>query len=130
MGRLTALDAEQAPVSVEADLRQGGQIGQPFPIRKSQVSLMVVSGAQRFAFLVVPLDRGVFVVDERVAGDLHGLSRIGWAICSATPANIGPSPKFQGNRDVLPVWGLADSISITHQEPPSTLDGVEPVSLS
>jgi hypothetical protein len=38
-----SLDAEQAPVGGEADLPRCGQIGQPFPISTSRVSLMVVS---------------------------------------------------------------------------------------
>jgi hypothetical protein len=38
-----SFEAQQAPAGGEADLPQSGQVGQPLPIEKSRVSLMVVS---------------------------------------------------------------------------------------
>src|SRR5512132_2239896 len=67
-----ALDAEQAPVGGEADLPQGGQVGQPFG--QPEVAGVVDRGlgAQRPAFLVVLLDLGVFVVDVQGRDDPVG----------------------------------------------------------
>ena len=63
-----ALDAEQAPVGGEADLPQGGQVGQPFG--QPEVAGVVDRGlgAQRPPFLVVLLDLGVLVVDVQATG--------------------------------------------------------------
>jgi hypothetical protein len=67
-----SLDAEQASVGGEADLPQRGQVGQPF--RDTEVAGVVDRGlgTQRRAFLVVLLDRGVFVVDVETRGDALG----------------------------------------------------------
>src|SRR4249920_4246792 len=52
--------------------RRAGRLPRPFPMLKSQLSLMVVCGPQRFAFLVVLLDAGVLVVGVQAGGDTVG----------------------------------------------------------
>jgi hypothetical protein len=46
-----SLDAQEASVGGEADLAQGGQVGQFFPIPKSRVLLIVVSVCSAFSCL-------------------------------------------------------------------------------
>jgi hypothetical protein len=58
-----SLDAQEASVGGEADLPQGGQVGQPFPDPEVAGVVDRGLGAQRSSLFVVLLDRGVFVVD-------------------------------------------------------------------
>ena len=66
------LDAQQAPVGGEAELPQGGQVGQPFG--QPEVAGVVDRGlgAQRPPLLVVLLDLGVLVVDVQGRDDPVG----------------------------------------------------------
>ena len=67
-----ALDAEQAPVGREADLPQGGKVGQPFGQPEIPGVVDGGLGPQRLAFLVILLDLGVFVVDVQSGNDSLG----------------------------------------------------------
>ena len=64
--------AQQAPVGGEADLPQGGQVGQPFADPEVAGVVDGGLGPQRPSFLVVLLDRGVLVVHVQARGDAAG----------------------------------------------------------
>ena len=64
-----SLDAQQAPVGVEADLPQRGQIHKTLPDLEVVGVVDRGLGPQRSSFLVVRLDGGVFVVHVQARGD-------------------------------------------------------------
>src|SRR5664280_3431829 len=67
-----SLDALQAPVGLEADLPQCGQIHKTFPDVEVVGVVDGGLGSQRSSFLVVALDGGVFVVHVQAGGDPVG----------------------------------------------------------
>lgn len=85
-GRVVAgsLDVQETPVGVEADLPQGGQVGQPFADPEVAGVVDGGLGPQRDPALVVLPDRGVLVVDVQARGDSLGDDS------GAEPARGGP----------------------------------------
>src|SRR4029077_14978028 len=80
-------DGEGGGCAGEADLPQGGQIGQP-PADVEVVGVVDRGlGPQRSSFLVVLLDRGVLVVDIQVRRDVlgnHPSAKSAWRRALAT----------------------------------------------
>ena len=67
-----SFEARQVLAGGEADLPQGGQVGQPFADPEVAGVVDGGLGPQRSSFLVVLLDRGVLVVHVQARGDAAG----------------------------------------------------------
>ena len=93
------LSGEEAPVGLEADLPQLGQVPQPFADREIPGVVDRGFGSDRSLELVVLLDLGVLVVDVDRRGDIGGEH-------AGAPPRRGGAPAAQADPAVEDQAGL------------------------